>query len=63
MDNNKKVIFFAIAKDFLGEIGTDPVHRLEVPNGYCQPRGPCLGLGGLQLQALRACINMLFDII
>ena len=54
MDNNKKVNFFAIAKDFLGEIGTDPVHGLEVPDGYSHPIGPCLGLRGLQLQALGA---------
>ena len=51
IDNDKKVNFLAIAEDFLGQMGTDPVHRLEVPNGYSQPRGPCLGLGGLQLQA------------
>ena len=51
IDNDKKVNFLAIAEDFLGKIGTDPVHGLEVPDGYSEPRGPYLGLGGLQLQA------------
>ena len=34
IDNDKKVYFLAIAEDFLGKIGTDPVHRLQVTDEY-----------------------------
>ena len=56
--NEEKVYFLPIGEDFLSQISADPVHGLEVSQGYIKPRGPSLALGGFNLQAPGARLNM-----
>ena len=60
--NEKKVYFLPIGEDLLSQISADPVHGLKVSQGYSQPRGPGLALGGFNLQAPGARLNMVIYI-
>merc|ERR1711873_376385 len=60
--NEKEVYLLPIGEDFLSQISADPVHWLEVSQGYIQPRGPGLALGWFNFQAPGARLNMVIYI-
>ena len=60
--NDKKVNFLTIGEDFLSKVSADLVHGQKVPQRYIQARGPCLALGGFNLQAPSTRLYMILNV-